>query len=92
MLRAFLVSSHPRLKRSCFHARRERETALERDRRELDVERELDATTEAVIAGDQAHLAHLADAGAWERRGLLQKLARPEGPNGESWRRALRLN
>jgi hypothetical protein len=66
--------------------------ALERDRRELDMERELDATTEAVIAGDQAHLAHLADAEAWERRGLLQKLARPEGPNGEWWRRALRLN
>jgi hypothetical protein len=29
--------------------------ALERDRKELDMERELDATTEAVIAGDQAH-------------------------------------
>jgi hypothetical protein len=56
------------------------------------MERELDATTEAVIVGDQAHLAHLADAGAWERRGLLQKLARPEGPNGEWWRRALRPN
>jgi hypothetical protein len=56
------------------------------------MERELDATTEAVIAGDQAHLAHLADAEDWERRGLLQKLARTEGPNGESWSRALRLN
>jgi hypothetical protein len=56
------------------------------------MERELDATTEAVIVGDQAHLAHLADAGVWERRGLLQKLARPTGPNGEWWRRALRLN
>jgi hypothetical protein len=56
------------------------------------MERELDATTEAVIAGDQAHLAHLAAAGAWERRGLLQKLARPEGPNGEWWRRAPRPN
>ena len=54
--------------------------------------RELDKTTEAVIAGDQAHLAHLADAGAWERRGLLQRLARTEGLIGESWRRALRLN
>jgi len=56
------------------------------------MERNLDATTEAVIAGDQAHLAHLADAGAWERRGLLQKLARTEGSIGEWWRRALRLN
>jgi hypothetical protein len=54
--------------------------------------RELDKTTEAVIAGDQAHLAHLADAGAWERRGLLQRLARTEGLIGESWRRPLRLN
>jgi hypothetical protein len=66
--------------------------ALERDRRELDMERELDATTEAVIAGDQAHLAHLADAEDWERRGLLQRLARTEGATAESWRRALRLN
>jgi len=56
------------------------------------MERELDATTEAVIAGDQAHLAHLTDAGGWERRGLLQKLARTESPIAESWRRALRLN
>jgi hypothetical protein len=56
------------------------------------MERELDATTEAVIAGDQAHLAHLADAGAWERRGLLQRLARTERSIGESSRRALRLN
>jgi hypothetical protein len=56
------------------------------------MKRELDATTEAVTAGDQAHLAHLADAEDWERRGLLQKLARTEGPNGESWKRALRLN
>jgi hypothetical protein len=54
--------------------------------------RELDATTEAVIAGDQAHLAQLADAWAWERRGLLQRLARTESTTGESWRRALRLN
>jgi len=56
------------------------------------MERALNATTEAVIVGDQAHLAHLADGEAWERRGLLQRLARPEGPNGEWWRRALRLN
>jgi hypothetical protein len=56
------------------------------------MERELDPTTEAVIAGDQAHLAHLAGAGAWERRGLLQRLARTERSIGESWRRALRLN
>jgi hypothetical protein len=49
------------------------------------MERELDATTEAVIAGDQAHLAHLADAGAWERRGLLQKA----GPNGGLERRVV---
>jgi hypothetical protein len=54
--------------------------------------RELDATTKAVIAADQAHLAHLAEAGAWQRRGLLQRLARMEGPSGERWRRALRLN
>jgi hypothetical protein len=56
------------------------------------MEREIDATTEAVIAGDQAHLAHLAEAGAWERKGLLQRLARTEGATAESWRRALRLN
>jgi hypothetical protein len=67
-------------------------TALECDRKELDMERELAGTTEAVIAGDQAHLAHLADAGAWERRGLLQRLARTEGAIAESWKRALRLN
>jgi hypothetical protein len=66
--------------------------ALERDRMELDMERELDATTEAVIAGDQAHLAHLADAEDWERRGLLQRLARTEDATADSWRRALRLN
>jgi hypothetical protein len=55
------------------------------------MDRELDATTEAVIAGDQAHLAHLAEPGAWERRGLLQRLARTEGPIDESSTRALRL-
>jgi hypothetical protein len=54
--------------------------------------RRLDETTEAVIAGDQAHLAHLADTKSWERRGLLQRLARTENPTGESLRRALRLN
>jgi hypothetical protein len=54
--------------------------------------RKLDATTEAVIAVDQAYLAHLAEVGAWERRGLLQRLARTENPTGESLRRALRLN
>jgi hypothetical protein len=54
--------------------------------------RELDATTAAVIAGDQAHLAQLADAECWERRGLLQRLARTEGASAESWRRAPRLN
>jgi hypothetical protein len=53
---------------------------------------QLHRTTEAVIAADGAHLAHLADADAWERRGLLQRLARTEGLVGESWRRALRLN
>jgi hypothetical protein len=46
------------------------------------MERELDATTEAVIVGDQAHLAHLADAGAWERRGLLQRLGQKRGCDG----------
>jgi len=56
------------------------------------MERELDTTTEAVIAGDQAHLAHLADAEDWERRGLLQRLARTEDATADSWRRALRLN
>jgi hypothetical protein len=56
------------------------------------MERELDATTEAVIVGDQAHLAHLADAGAWERRGLLQRLGQKGDATAESWRRALRPN
>ena len=40
--------------------------------------RGLDATTAAVIAGDQAHLARIADGAGWERRGLLQRLARSE--------------
>jgi hypothetical protein len=38
----------------------------------------LEATTAAVIAGDQAHLARIADDVGWERRGLLQRLARNE--------------
>jgi hypothetical protein len=40
--------------------------------------RSLEATTAAVISGDQAHLARIADGGGWERRGLLQRLARTE--------------
>jgi hypothetical protein len=72
--------------------RREREPRSNETEGKLDMERELDATTEAVIVGDQAHLAHLADAEGWERRGLLQRLTRTEGATGELWRRAQRLN
>jgi hypothetical protein len=61
------------------------------NRRELDVmDRELDATTEAVIAVDQAHLMQVADAAGWERRGLLQRLARTDGVTSESWWRGRR--
>jgi hypothetical protein len=51
------------------------------------MERELDATTEAVVAGDQAHL--VTDGQGWERRGLLQRLVRTE-ETGASWRNRLR--
>jgi hypothetical protein len=50
---------------------------------------QLESTTTAVIAADGAHLAHLADAG-WERRGLLQRLARAD--RRESVRDAPREN
>jgi len=52
--------------------------------------KELDPTTEAVITGDQAHLAHLADAYGWERRGLLQRLSRTESLINEASTRVLR--
>jgi hypothetical protein len=54
------------------------------------MERELNATTEAVVAGDQAHLAQVADAQGWERRGFLQRLVRIEEATGASWRNSLR--
>jgi hypothetical protein len=59
-------------------------------RKELSImERQLDATTEAVVAGDQAHLAQVTDGQGWERRGLLQRLVRTE-ETGASWRNRLR--
>jgi hypothetical protein len=54
------------------------------------MDKELDATTEAVIAVDQAHLTQVADAAGWERRGLLQTLARTDGVTTESWWRGRR--
>jgi hypothetical protein len=48
--------------------------------------RGFEATTTAVIAGDQAHLARIADGGGWERRGLLQRLARSEDASENPWR------
>jgi hypothetical protein len=45
----------------------------------------LESTTAAVIAGDQAHLARIADGGGWERRGLLQRLARTENQFEKPW-------
>jgi hypothetical protein len=53
---------------------------------------ELNTTTQAVIAADGAHLAHLADAAAWERRGFLQRLARTDRRAGESGQHAPRQN
>jgi len=53
---------------------------------------ELNTTTHAVIAADGAHLAHLADAAGWERRGLLQRLARADRRAGESWQHVPRQN
>ena len=47
------------------------------------MKQQLRRTTEAVIAADGAHLAHLADASGWERRGLLQRLARADLRAGE---------
>ncbi len=49
----------------------------------------LEATTAAVIAGDQAHLDRIADGGGWERRALLQRLVRGE-VSEKPWR-ALRV-
>jgi hypothetical protein len=53
--------------------------------------RGLEDTTDAVIAADISHLAHLGTEG-WERRGLLQSLARTERTGAGWWRRVLRLN
>jgi hypothetical protein len=53
---------------------------------------QLHRTTEAVIAADGAHLAHLADAAGWERRGLLQRLARADLSAGKSVQHAPRRN
>jgi hypothetical protein len=53
---------------------------------------ELTETTRAIIAADEAHLAAVADDLHWERRGLLQTLARADGAPAGLWRRALRLN
>jgi hypothetical protein len=39
-----------------------------------------------------AHLAHLADAAGWERRGLLQRLARGARRDSESRQHAPREN
>jgi hypothetical protein len=50
---------------------------------------QLHKTTQAVIAADGAHLAHLA---GWERRGLLQRLARAGLRAGESVQYSPRQN
>jgi hypothetical protein len=52
----------------------------------------LDSTTRAIIAADEAHLEALTEDVLWERRGLLQTLARTEGMAAGWWRRVLRLN
>jgi hypothetical protein len=53
---------------------------------------ELESTTRAVIAADEIHLDRAADDILWERRGLLQSLARTDRPGAGWWRRALRFN
>jgi hypothetical protein len=91
ILTRFLAHAHASLKDGCFHDGSERNGCSKRKRRELDVmDKELDATTEAVIAVDQAHLTQVADAAGWERRGLLQTLARTDGVTTESWWRGRR--
>jgi hypothetical protein len=54
--------------------------------------RGLEGTTDAVIAADTAHLAHLGDGEGSERRGLLRALARTEMTGTRWWRRVLRLS
>jgi hypothetical protein len=53
---------------------------------------ELHETTHAIIAADEAHLGGVTEQAVWERRGLLQSLARSDRPAAGWWRRALRLN
>jgi hypothetical protein len=47
---------------------------------DFNAQAELDATTQAVIAADEALETEEDDRVQWERRGLLQRLARDERP------------
>jgi hypothetical protein len=40
------------------------------------IREQLDATTQAVVAADEAHLRHYLESVRWERRGLLRRLTR----------------
>jgi hypothetical protein len=49
----------------------------------------LERTTTAILAADQAHLARMNDEVAWNREGLLRRLTRGDRRNA-GWRRAFR--
>jgi hypothetical protein len=51
---------------------------------------ELEATTRAVVGAHEAHVREAIDCVGWERRGVLQTLARDD--RAEWWRRLLRRN
>ena len=44
---------------------------------------ELETTTEAVLAADEANSRNALESVGWERRGLLQRLVRVEAPEPE---------
>ncbi len=44
-----------------------------------DITTELEATSQAIHAADEAHLHHVHNDEIWERRGILQRLTRVDG-------------
>ena len=54
-----------------------------------DMNANLEQTTTAILAADQAHLARMNDEVAWKREGLLGRLTRGDRRTA-GWRRAFR--